>query len=323
MNFTEKITPLSNPDIPQRPPWRNIMLLVGLILVGMSLGNFIAMLLVMMLSLKDGGLGVEQIALMFNSPQDFPHSWWYIMMTQAIVHICTFLLPGLIYWRWSEQHKVEQFVKRPLPVWWKFALAFVLTLIFMPFNSWVIEWNSHLHLPSSLKPIEDWMLQKETELANMTRFLTSYSAWFQFLVALIVVAVIPAIGEEVLFRGVIQRKIFHKIANVHLSVWVTAALFSAIHFQFYGFVPRMLLGALFGYMYVWTRNLWIPMFAHFINNGFTLLIVFLNQRGVLDFEINQTQSSVPPTLVLVSFVLTSFLLFYLKNSVQRTDLHRQ
>jgi uncharacterized protein len=323
MSVTREIQPPFEHDIPQRPPWRNIMLLLGLILLGMSLGNLLAMLMVMLLSLRDGGMSIEQISTMLNTPEQFPHAWWYIMLIQAVVHIFTFLLPGVVYWRWSEQHRVEEFVKRRPPESGTFFVAFLTTLVFMPFNSWMIEWNGQLQLPSILKPLQDWMLSKETELAEMTQFLTSYTAWGQLVVALLVVAVIPAFGEEVLFRGVIQRKIFHKIANVHFAVWVTAALFSAIHFQFYGFVPRMFLGAMFGYMYAWTRNLWIPIFAHFINNGFTLIIVFLNQRGVLNFEINQTQSSVPWTLVLVSLGMSIFLLLYLKNSAQRAGLHQQ
>jgi membrane protease YdiL (CAAX protease family) len=240
------------------------------------------------------------------------------MLLQAISHLFTFLIPGVIYWRWSEQHRVEEFVRRPLPSYLLLAIALLIVLVFMPFNSWIIEWNGNLHLPQGLQRIEEWMLRKEDELATMTRFLTNFSTGAELIVALVVIAIIPAVGEEVLFRGIIQRKIFHKIGDMHASIWATAALFSAIHLQFYGFVPRMLLGAMFGYMYAWTRNLWTPIFAHFINNAATVVIVFLSHQQVINFDIEKSDSAVSWIVALISLALTAGLLLNLKMISQRS-----
>jgi uncharacterized protein len=254
---------------------------------------------------------------MLQAPQKYPDAWWYLMLLQSISHFFTFLIPGLIYWRWSEQHRVEEFIRRPLPSYLILAVVLLIVLVFMPFNSWIIEWNSTLHLPQGLHRLEEWMWQKEGELANMTQFLTNFSSWTELMVALIVIAVIPSIGEEVLFRGIIQRKIFHKIGDMHASIWASAALFSAIHLQFYGFVPRMLLGAMFGYMYAWTRNLWTPIFAHFVNNATTVAIVFLSHRQIIDVDIEKTDSSVSWIGAMLSLVLTTGLLLNLKIISQR------
>lgn len=305
-------------SIPQRPPWRNVMLLLGLVLLGMSLGNLLAMAAIMALSMPQGGMGLEDVSQMLQNPQQFPNSWWYLMLLQAISHLFTFLIPGVIYWRWSEQHRVEEFVRRPLPSYLLLAIALLIVLVFMPFNSWIIEWNGNLHLPQGLQRIEEWMLRKEDELATMTRFLTNFSTGAELIVALVVIAIIPAVGEEVLFRGIIQRKIFHKIGDMHASIWATAALFSAIHLQFYGFVPRMLLGAMFGYMYAWTRNLWTPIFAHFINNAATVVIVFLSHQQVINFDIEKSDSSVSWIVALISLALTARLLLNLKMISQRS-----
>ncbi|MEI7581073.1 CPBP family intramembrane glutamic endopeptidase [Runella sp.] len=305
-------------SIPQRPPWRNVMLLLGLVLLGMSLGNLLAMAAIMALSMPQGGMGLEDVSQMLQNPQQFPNSWWYLMLLQAISHLFTFLIPGVIYWRWSEQHRVEEFVRRPLPSYLLLAIALLIVLVFMPFNSWIIEWNGNLHLPQGLQRIEEWMLRKEDELATMTRFLTNFSTGAELIVALVVIAIIPAVGEEVLFRGIIQRKIFHKIGDMHASIWATAALFSAIHLQFYGFVPRMLLGAMFGYMYAWTRNLWTPIFAHFINNAATVVIVFLSHQQVINFDIEKSDSSVSWIVALISLALTAGLLLNLKMISQRS-----
>jgi membrane protease YdiL (CAAX protease family) len=88
-----------------------------------------------------------------------------------------------------------------------------------------------------------------------------------FIYNLLIMAVIPAIGEELLFRGVIQQQLHFRLKNPHMAIWITAMLFSAIHMQFYGFIPRMLLGAFFGYLMVWTQSLWVPVLAHFLNNA--------------------------------------------------------
>lgn len=304
-------------SVPQRPPWRNVMLLLGLVLLGMSLGNLLAMLAIMILSLPQGGMGLEDISRMLQKPELYPNAWWYLMLLQSISHLFTFLVPGVIYWRWSEKHRVEEFVRRPLPSYLTLGVTLLVVLVFMPFNSWIIEWNSTLHLPEGLHRIENWMLRKENELANMTQFLTNFDSFIQLVVAVVVIALIPAIGEEVLFRGIIQRKIFHKIGDMHVSIWSSAILFSAIHLQFYGFVPRMLLGAMFGYMYAWTRNLWTPIFAHFVNNAVTIVVVFLSHRQLVDIQIDKVESSVSWLGALFSLILTAVLLVNLKMTFQR------
>lgn len=306
-------------SVPQRPPWRNMMLLIGLILLGMSIGNMLAMGAIVLLSFTHGKLSLEQITQMLQTPEQFPYAWWYLMLLQGVSHFFSFFLPSIIYWKWSEQHRIEEFVRRPLPSYLVLAIVLLTVIVFMPFNSWVIEWNSHLHLPQGLQRLEEWMSGKEQELARMTQFLTNFDSVLKLIVAVVVIAVIPAVGEEVLFRGIIQRKIFHKIGDVHLSIWITAVLFSAIHLQFFGFIPRLLLGGMFGYMYVWTRNLWAPIFAHFVNNATTIVLVFLAHRKAINFDVENTESSVPWIGALVSLALTTGLLFNLKMIVNRSS----
>jgi membrane protease YdiL (CAAX protease family) len=131
----------------------------------------------------------------------------------------------------------------------------------------------------------------------------------EFLAAIVILAIVPAIGEELLFRGILQNKIEMLSKNKHIAIWITAFIFSFIHFQFYGFVPRLLLGALFGYLYIWSGNLTIPILAHFINNGFTLLLLY---AGV-NFEM-----SVPMEITILSFILViSFLYIFKKTSTEK------
>jgi hypothetical protein len=105
------------------------------------------------------------------------------------------------------------------------------------------------------------------------------------IVNLLLMALLPALAEELTFRGILQRLIGKKQEDKgivpHMAIWVTAIVFSAIHMQFYGFIPRMLMGALFGYVFVWTGSLWVPIVMHFVNNGMAVLVYYiLSSKGV-------------------------------------------
>ena len=100
-------------------------------------------------------------------------------------------------------------------------------------------------------------------------------------------AILPAVGEELLFRGLLQQKLFSCFKNIHISIWITAFLFSALHLQFFGFFPRFLLGALLGYMFYWSGSLWLPIIAHFTNNALALLMSFFISKNMISTDLDQ------------------------------------
>ena len=292
------------------------MLLIGLILVGISVGNLVAMSIIVGLGAIFDDFTFSQFNQLLQNPQIFVHGWWYLMLLQIFSHSFTFLVPSLLYWKFAEKHDLTEIIIRPKPSLFLFFCVALLVISFIPINSVIIQWNNAMHLPAGLGELEEWMKNKESQLSDLTKYLTDFSSLHKLVVALLVIAVIPAIGEEVLFRGIIQRKIFNKTQNHHLSIWIAAILFSAIHLQFYGFVPRMLLGALFGYLYVWTANLWIPIFAHFVNNGTTLILFFLAKRNVVTQDIETIEKSLPTSVILVSLsIFLAILLFLRKNRI--------
>jgi membrane protease YdiL (CAAX protease family) len=142
------------------------------------------------------------------------------------------------------------------------------------------------------------------------------------LIALVIIAVLPAIGEELVFRGLIQNELFRGTKNIHVSIWIAAFLFSAIHIQFFGFVPRLLLGALFGYLYYWSGNLSLAILAHFVNNAVSVVALYLYQHGKFTFDIESPESA-PPNVVIVSTLITAGLLFYFYKYFQarKTSIH--
>jgi len=191
-------------------------------------------------------------------------------------------------------------------------LTVVIVFVFMAVNSIFIEWNQNIDLPDFLAGFEEWAKSTEKKLQELTTYLTQFNSISELVIALIVIAVLPAIGEELVFRGIIQRELYRGTGNIHVSIWVAAAIFSAIHLQFYGFVPRLLLGALFGYFYYWSGNLFFSILAHFVNNGMMVLAMYFYQKGLLDIDIESTESA-PVSAVLFSAVITIVLLYLFKN----------
>lgn len=287
-------------------------MLVGFILIGGVISTY---LLLGILSLSKG-MDVTQIQSYLKelaiNPTGTPANWYELMLLQAINHLGTFFLPALVYWYSIEHRTWAQFNARPVSAVVGLGLVVLIVIAFMPFDGLIIEWNQNLHLPEALAPLEQWMRDQEQKLAGLTKSLTTFKTTGQLLVAILVIAVIPAIGEETLFRGILQRNFSYWTGNPHVGIWLAAALFSAIHVQFLGFFPRMFLGALFGYLYLWSGNLWVAILAHFVNNGFTVLMVYLHQHEMISVDIERTES-VPILGSLVALGVTTGLLYYFRK----------
>lgn len=161
------------------------------------------------------------------------------------------------------------------------VLAALIILTSSPFISYVGILNGEMQLPQWLESAENWMRQTEDQASMLTDLFVKADSLWVLLYNIFLIALIPAIGEEFLFRGVIQR-IFHEwTKNKHVAIWITAFLFSALHLQFYGFIPRALLGAMFGYLFIWSENLWLPVIAHFVNNALAVIAYYFYEAGTL------------------------------------------
>jgi len=290
-----------------------LLVLIGFVLIGMAVGNVLAILILALLSGSDADSITGLLTTLFADPESVPNGWISMMILQGTVHFFSYLLPSLLYWFYMEKKDLHDFNfrKKPAPTVW--FLAAIVVLVFIPVNSQFIQWNSNMVFPESWSWLEKWMREKEDQNAMLTQFMTNYQQIGQLIIALTVVVLLPALGEEVLFRGIIQRKLAQHWANVHIAIWVSAAIFSAIHFQFYGFLPRMILGALFGYLYYWSGRLSVAILAHFVNNGFVLIMMFLYNIKVLDTNIEEVKI-MPLTAILASIVLTAAILFEIRKS---------
>jgi membrane protease YdiL (CAAX protease family) len=232
------------------------------------------------------------------------------------------LIIGPAWFLTTEKRSLRSFFKGHKFEWIPVVAVTFLVVIFMALNSIFIEWNANVHFPEFAKGFEAWARDREDVATELTKFLTEFSSPFEVAIAVIVIALLPAFGEEIVFRGLIQNQLLRSTKNVHVAIWISAILFSAIHVQFFGFVPRMLLGALFGYLYYWSGNLWLAILAHFVNNGFSVLAMYFYQQGNLEFDLEKTES-VPANVVIISALLTAGLLYYFykyfENRKPRTD----
>ncbi|MCD8193889.1 MAG: CPBP family intramembrane metalloprotease [Tannerellaceae bacterium] len=201
---------------------------------------------------------------------------------QTISALTTFLLPALaLAWVCSRNYSQLLFLDK-LPDGNIFLLAFISLLLLSPVINLTALLNKAMTLPPFLKGVEEWMMAQEKAAEELTWVLLSEPGILPLLANLFVVAVVAAITEEFLFRGALQRIFYRWTKNTHAAIWITAFVFSSIHLQFYGFLPRMLLGAFFGYLLVWSKSIWLPVFIHFIHNG--MIVVALSDENLKENE---------------------------------------
>ncbi len=200
-------------------------------------------------------------------------------------------------------------------------LVAAMIIIALPFINFIGEWNMQMQFPEWLSGMERWMKNAEENAAELTEAFLKVETTGGMIFNLFMIAFLPAIGEELLFRGVIQRIFTRWTRSYHGGIWISAILFSALHIQFYGFIPRMLLGVLFGYLLVWSGSIWLPVTAHFINNGFAVIALFLVDKNVLNPRVEDIGSSPEyHYLAVISLLLTGVLMFFIKKENRGKEL---
>ena len=203
---------------------------------------------------------------------------------------------------WDESRRPAHWLKMDKGAGWPvFLFAVLIMVCAIPGINLLADLNSRIVLPESLGFIEQIFKEQEEAAAALTeRFLQADNA-YQLLLNIGLMALLPALAEEMTFRGTLQQLLADSRQHSafssqpseisHAAVWVTAIVFSAIHMQFYGFIPRMLLGALFGYMFVWTGSLWVPVVMHFTNNCLAVLAAFSIQHSAFRCQPSDVSST--------------------------------
>ena len=197
-------------------------------------------------------------------------------------------------------------------------VLFLLFVLFLPVLNFTVELNKLLILPDWLSDVESWMKTAEDSAAEKTTALLQMDSYSDLFINLILVGLLPAIGEELAFRGVVQQTLIKYNNNPHWGIWGAAFIFSFIHFQFFGFLPRLLLGAFFGYLFFWSKSLWLPILGHFINNASAVLISFYFKDNGIEEQIEQLGTTDETNYIpLISVILFGGVLYYFKKQCDR------
>lgn len=238
---------------------------------------------------------------------------------QIIVSLFGFVISALIlaYLFSDNSNKYLWLEKKPAL---KFTIAAILLVIVVfPFINFVGELNSYLHFPDSFGGFKTYVEEqdKQNELL-METFLADTDLRGLF-INILMIGMIPAIGEELIFRGVLQNIFTRMCKNYHWGIWIAAAIFSLIHVQVSGFFPRMLLGAMFGYMLIWSGSIWIPILAHFINNVGAVFMYYLVNNGQISKKSLEYGSTTDawPFIVVSALLGTAIFWYFYRNSTKK------
>ncbi len=198
---------------------------------------------------------------------------------QMIQSIGLFVIPSFIV-AWFFGGNAFRYLYLDKSIRWRTVLlTTVIMLSAIPMVNLMAHLNAQISLPESMSSLEEWMQRTEESAKRITEMFLKAETPADLIFNLFLIAVIPAIGEELLFRGIIQRIFSEWTRNKHAGIWIAAIIFSAIHLQFYGFIPRTILGVLFGYMLVWSGRMWVPILAHFVNNATAVMVYYFIHKN--------------------------------------------
>ncbi|MBD5317592.1 MAG: CPBP family intramembrane metalloprotease [Bacteroides sp.] len=191
-------------------------------------------------------------------------------------------------------------------------VAVLLMIVSVPFQNAVIHWNETLSLPESMASVEAWMKAAEERAQQNIGVLMGGTSVPDLIVSILIVGVLAALSEELFFRGALQRILQGNGAKAHMAIWTAAVIFSAFHLQFYGFFPRLLLGAFFGYLLWWSGSLWLPVTVHAFNNIIVVTSDWHARRYATD-NISESLGNSSIAVILLSVVLTAAALVTLRR----------
>lgn len=207
-------------------------------------------------------------------------------IAQGLSSIFMFVVPPIVYYlitRKANQMRDLGFRSLDRP-WWLIIIGVAVMLLSIPFTSQLTLWNENMSFGPAFAKLEAYLKTLEETAQAATEKMLNVSTIGGLLLNLLIIALIPAVGEEMTFRGVLQQSLTRKM-NPHAAIILSAAIFSFIHFQFYGFLPRMFLGILLGYMFYITGSLWTSILMHFVNNGSLVVLYYLNNMGIINVDV--------------------------------------
>ena len=292
-------------------------LLIFLGLTGMSI---FLLFVVMMLLQMTGKVNL----LLLQSPNAFsnPEVIQVLKFLQIISSVIIFILPVAVLAFLVSRRRMEYLQINRIGKISILLLGGIVMFVAAPLINYLQEINSYLQLPQWMHGIEEWMKASEAQDDALTAAFLNHQTFYDLILNLIMIALVAAVAEELFFRGVLQKILIKMTKNVHVGIWLTGAIFSAIHLQFYGFLPRMLMGVYLGYLLVWSGSLWVTIFAHFINNGTAVIFSYLEERKTITDSVEKvgTQAGDYWYIITSTLLVTLLLIAIYKLSGRKNEV---
>jgi hypothetical protein len=227
---------------------------------------------------------------------------------QIVNTLGLFIIPPIVFAFFVSKKPAQYLALTRTPALVSTLAGIALIVLILPFLHWTASINEMMCLPDWMSGIEAWMQRSEAQAKEITELFLGTGTIAGLAVNMLMIAVLPAIGEELFFRGVLLRLFREWMSNVHLAVIISALLFSALHLQFYGFLPRFILGLFLGYLYIWTRSIWAPIIVHFLNNGIAVFAAWLYAGGIIDTNADSLGDVDQPLFVISSLIMVLVML---------------
>ena len=245
-------------------------------------------------------------------------SMLYINLSILSQNLLVFILPVVITSVFVAPKPMQFLELDKVPSLKSILMVILIFAVMTPALNYLVEWNQNISLPESMAGIEALMRNAENAATAVTDMILQEN---NIIVSILLVGCLTGLSEEVFFRGGLQRILLSRPMNVHLAIWLAAFVFSAMHFQFYGFFPRLIIGAFFGYMALWSGSLWVAIFAHALNNSTVIVAHAIDQTYGYNLDnLGLTQQGEFPWVAMISLIVTSLLIvFYYKQSKKTND----
>lgn len=290
-------------------PKSNTVYVFVLMLIGFFVAQFLSSLCLELRALLRG----ESMANFSTSfvLEDLEINW--ILLLQLLSACCVFVLPA--WWFLVRRRQMSSF-RLPVP---SAEVSFLIVGILacaMVLNGVLMDWNQRIPLPHFFpSALRAWVEHKQLAYDNLVSRLFVSTTFWDYVVRLVVMALLPAVGEELIFRHILQREFVRMMRNAHVGIFLGAIVFSVFHLTWVGLLPRAALGVLFGYLYWLSSSLSTAILAHFLNNAFIVTLGYLQGLRLFSIPLNNSTSAESPSFYLVLFAL--LMLFFLFRLYRR------
>lgn len=258
-----------------------------------------------------GGLLLSGVLLWFAERfiPLFESTIWRYRLSILLQDVFVLFLPACIVCRQISNRPMQLLgIEKRKGVFRFLLFGLLLFLVSYPAIAIIAQWNRQIVFPKSMKTVETWMRQLEESALAVTDLFLSGETFVDLFLNMSIIAAAAAFAEEVFFRGFLQRLFEKLMRNGHAAVWTGAFIFSLVHLQFYGFFPRLVMGAILGYLFLYSRNLWIPILYHFVNNASVVLVHFFwGENNCLSRIENESINWISCLILMASALLTVFM----------------